>query len=207
MTSYANRFSAANQSIILADYDTGRIACHLDWHRANDADKGIAARHDRHVATLVMRPSEEFARWDAFEGKLHSQAEFARFIEENSVDVLQPDQATLIEISRDLEATSEQSFKAKTRLQNGDRVFVHSEETRVQGEITIPSRITLEIPLYHGEEPTQVEALFRYRATPAGLQLAIQWHRVEYKRQATFREVAHACAEDTGLPLHFGKIA
>ena len=121
--------------------------------------------------------------------------------------MLDPDQATLIEISQDLEATSDHSFKAKTRLQNGDRTFTYSEETRIKGEITVPSKITLEIPLYHGEAPVQIVAAFRYKATPQGLLLGIQWHRVEYLRQATFREVATACAEDTGLPLHFGKIA
>ena len=204
LTNYANRFRSAN-SIIIADYDAGTITVSIDWHPANDnVDTGAAGARE-HSATLKLRSSEEFTRWNAFAGKLHSQSDFAMFLEENSVDITMPEAASMVEISRDLEATTEQSFKGRTRLENGDLTFLYETETKVPTRFIIPSEITLQIPIYQGEPAEFLRAAFRYRATPNGLTMGIAWRRVEYQRMAHFTAIATQVAEDTGLSLAFGR--
>lgn len=204
LTGYANRFSD-ERSIIIADLDAGTIRVALDWHRGNQGNDPLKAELARHSATLRLRSSEEFARWDAMEGEMHAQADFAVFIEENVSDVINPEQATLLEICRDLEATQDNAFKSGVRLENGDRTFKFEQDTRVKGEIHVPSEIALLIPIYHGEEPVELRAKFRFRATPQGLLLGFRWHRVEYQRQAIFRTMAFEASSDTGLPVFFGR--
>ncbi|AWX93891.1 hypothetical protein DPM13_15070 [Paracoccus mutanolyticus] len=46
------------------------------------------------------RDIPQASRWDEMEAKIHPQAEFARFLEENSVDIGFPEAGTMIEISR-----------------------------------------------------------------------------------------------------------
>lgn len=202
LTAYANRFSD-NRSIILADYDAGTITAHLDWHSNNQNE--LQAQHNAHSVTLKLRNSEEYARWNAMEDIMHSQEEFALFIEENVADVSYPDHSDLIEICRELEASQGVKFKSGTRLDNGDRSFTYENETHIKSEIAVPKEIGLLIPLYFGEPPVEVHAKFRFRPTANGLQLGFRWHRVEYRRQATFQEMATLAADETGLPSLFGR--
>ena len=202
LTAYANRFSDT-RSLLMADYDSGTIAAHLDWHADND--HALAPQHSAHSVTLGLRDSEEYARWAAMENALHTQQDFAIFIEENVADVSDPDAATLLEICRELEATQGASFKSGTRLDNGDRAFLYENETHVKSEMVVPSEIRLAIPLYQGEAPSTITAKFRFRVKPDALYLGFTWHRVEYQRQATFRQMATTAAEETGLPVFFGR--
>lgn len=204
LSAYANRFSDT-RSILLADIDKGTIRACLDWHHNNEA--GLAPQHATHRATLQLRDSEEFKRWDEMEGEMHPQTNFAMFLEENVSDVVNPAPSVLLEICRDLEATQGVKFRSGVRLDNGDRTFVYQDETHVKNDITVPTEITLSIPLYQGEAPIEAKAKFRFRPTPDGLMLGFRWHRVKYQRDATFTEIAHKIAEETGLPAYFGRTA
>lgn len=153
-----------------------------------------------------MRDSEEYKRWEKAEGEFHTQSEFAVFIEENVTDVASPDHSVLLEICRDLEATQGAKFKSGVRLDNGDRTFTYENETQIKNDMVVPTKIKLTIPLYQGEEPTEITANFRFRVRPDGLYLGFTWHRVEYQRQAVFQQVATQAANETGLPLFFGRI-
>jgi uncharacterized protein YfdQ (DUF2303 family) len=202
LTDYANRFRD-HRSLLIADYDSGTIAAHLDWHK--DAENGLQRDHACHTATLKLRNSEEYDRWNQVEGDMHSQEAFALFIEENVADVADPDHSVLLEVCRDLEASQGVKFRSGIRLDNGDRTFTYEDETHVKNDLTVPTEIALLIPLYNGEEPAHVRAKFRFRPTSQGLMLGFRWHRVEYQRQATFREMAVKAADDTGLPVYFGR--
>jgi uncharacterized protein YfdQ (DUF2303 family) len=207
---YANRFSDS-RSVIIADLDGLVIGVALDWHSSNCAGRGLegyvalAPQPAKHLAALKLRNSEEFARWAGMENKLHDQMTFAEFLDENSSDIVDPDPAVMIEIARDLEATQGVKFKAGTRLQTGERSFSYETETHVKGDLKVPQRFRLAIPLFHGEEPTEIEASFRFRPNPDGLKLGFVWRRVEFVRQAKFREIAHRVAEMTGLPVFHGR--
>ncbi|QPM89356.1 DUF2303 family protein [Pseudooceanicola algae] len=205
LTTYVNRF-CDHRSIIIADLDAGTICAALDWHTGSEEDgDALKAQPACHKASLRLRLSEEFKRWDEIEGPMHSQEEFAMFIEENVADVSDPDHSTLLEICRELEATQGATFKSGIRLENGDRVFKYENETRVANQMVVPTEIGLSIPIYHGEEPVELKAKFRFRVTPEGLRLGLRWHRVEYQRQATFRAMAFQVSENTGLPVMFGR--
>lgn len=207
LSSYANRFSDA-RSVIVADYDALTISARLDWHHHNqDGTDGGKPGPDAHSVTLKLRPSEEFTRWNEFvKAKFVDQETFARFLEENSADVQHPEPATLIEISRDFEATVGQTYKTSTRLDNGDRRIVFESDTRATNDVVIPQKITLRIPFYNGEQPSDIEAHFRWRGNGGGsVVFALEWHRVEYHRRAHFNAIAFAAAEETGLPVFLGR--
>lgn len=207
LSAYANRYKS-DCSIIIADFDALTISARLDWHEHNQRAEFPAPGHNTHAATLALRPSEEFSRWDEMEGKIHPQADFARFLEENSVDIGFPEAATMIEISRDFEATVGQVYKSAVRLDNGDRKLVFESDTKVQNGVIIPEKFTLSIPIYNGEEPEELTCLFRWRATGGGgVGLGFQWHRVEYQRRAHFAQIATTASEETGLPVFMGRQA
>lgn len=225
LSAYANRFRD-HRSIIVADFDGLTIAAHLDWHDEAETKQrsvlvhfpdgeveeiallGLEPGPNTHTVTLRLRPSEEFTRWNAMAGKMHSQEDFARFLEENAVDVLDPAAAVMIELSRDFEATVGQSYKSSVRLDNGDRRMVFESETKALNDVIIPAKFTLNIPIYNGEQPEELTALFRWKAVGGGaVQFGFVWHRVEYQRRAKFQEIAYTAAEETGLPVYIGRAA
>jgi hypothetical protein len=207
LSAYANRFSD-KRSIIIADYDASTISAKLDWHPDNAGDGAGKASSNTHSVTLRLRFSEEFARWNAMAGKLHPQEDFARFLEENAADVAFPEASQMIEISRDFEATVGQSYKSSVRLDNGDRRLRFESESKAMNEVIIPQRFTLSVPIYNGEAPDTLTALFRWRAQPGGgIMLGFEWHRLEYQRRAHFQQIAATAAEETGLPYYIGRMA
>ncbi len=208
---YLNRFKEGG-SVLVADIDKAVIQGLVDYHLASDdatfetpEDLAVRVRAREHQAVLALRVSEEFKRWDTFEGELHQQDEFAHFLEENATDVLHPEAGSLIEIARDLEAVQGVNFKSSFRTENGDRAFRYEEETRTTGQVVVPRKFTVDIPIYAGEEPMQLEARLTFRVTSGGLLLGFNWHRVEYARQALFRQIAFKVTEDTGVPVFFGR--
>jgi hypothetical protein len=212
LAAYANRFKDS-RSILIADYDAGTISARLDWHGASEtAAAGASTGPDDHSVTLRLRFSEEFDRWNAMSlgvsKKLYPQDEFARFLEENSVDVGYPEAASLVEIARDFEAVSGQTYKTSTRLDNGDRKLVYENESRITSNVIVPERFTVHIPIYNGEEPSDLVALFRWRANgQGGVMMGFDWHRVEYLRRGHFTQMAILAADETGLPVFMGRPA
>lgn len=207
LSAYTNRFSS-DVSVIIADYDALTISARLDWHPDNQSVNYGYPGADLHSVTLKLRLSEEFDRWNKMQGKLHSQEDFARFLEENASDVAFPEAAQMIEISRDFEATVGQSYRSYTRLENGDKRVRFESESKAMNEVIIPQKFTLSIPIYNGELPDSLTALFRWRATPGGsVQMGFEWHRVEYQRRAHFQQIATTAAEETGLPVYIGRTA
>ena len=204
MTAYVNRFSRP-ETVLIADFPSLTISAVIDFHADQDSPVEAQARACDFCADFKLLPSEEFLRWNAMEGEMHPQAAFAEFLDENAVDIAEPDPATMVEISRELEATIDAAFKSAVSPESGDRKFVYETETKTKGDITIPKRFSLNIPLYNGEGPELLEARFRFRATPAGLLLGFVWHRVEYQRRAFFVSIATQIAEDTGRPVFAGR--
>ena len=209
LSAYVNRFSEPERTILIANYDAGTIRAVLDWHTGNQAAsyEPLLSMPREHSCTLKLRPSEEFKRWDEMENSFHGQAEFAAFLEENAVDVADPEPAVLIEISRDLEGTQGVTFKSSTRLENGDRSFVYETETKARGDIKVPREFVLSIPLYDGENPVPIRCAFRWRINGGQLQMGFIWRRVEYQRRAHFTQIATAASEDTGCPVYFGRVS
>jgi uncharacterized protein YfdQ (DUF2303 family) len=203
LAAYVNRFSD-HRSVLIADYDSGAISAVLDWHGCNGEGE-LKPGPQQHVCVLKLRPSEEFKRWAAMENKFHGQAAFAHFLEENAVDVIDPEPAVLIEISRDLEGTQGVTFKSSTRLENGDRSFVYETETKARGDIKVPREFVLSVPLYDGEQPVPLRCAFRWRINGGDLEMGFEWRRVEYQRRAYFTQMATGAAEETGCPVFFGR--
>ncbi|GGF43987.1 Uncharacterized conserved protein YfdQ, DUF2303 family [Mameliella alba] len=206
LITYANRFSTED-SLLIADIDSLRVMACLDYHASNLDEEPLAPSPRKHTATLQLRESEEFKRWNDIQGELIDQMAFAEFLDENANDIIAPEPTVMIEIARDLEATQGVNFKSSTRLQTGERSIVYETETHTKGEMKVPTQFTLQIPLFAGEAPVDITASFRFRPSAGGLKLGFVWRRVEYRRQAEFQQVATRIAEGTGLPVVFGRPA
>ena len=190
---------------LFADIKASKIVAALDYHAA--ADPGTLD----HIARFELMFSEQWARWSSISGKLMSQFEFARFLEENGADLHTPTGADLLEIVRDMYAAKKVDFRSEVRLANGDVAFQWAEETEAKsktrsGDIEVPSKFVLEIPIYFGEVAVQVYAYLRYRLDDGALKLGIELSRPEFVKQAAFRIIGDEIAAGAGVPVHYGAL-
>ncbi|MFZ5719237.1 MAG: DUF2303 family protein [Pseudomonadota bacterium] len=208
LANYVNRFKDP-RSLLFADIAHNKVVAHLDYH-APDAGEDLPARPAglHHAATLILPYSEEWATWTKFAaGGLVDQLAFARFIEENAVDVAAPSGADLLEVCRDIQAVRKVNFKKAVRTATDHENFEYSDETeaRTSGGLEIPTRFLLRIPVYFGDPETELYAFLRWKLDDGALKLGVVLHRAEHVRQAVFQRIVHEIAEATGLQALFGR--
>lgn len=197
---YVNRFKSAN-TVLFADIYQNAIAALIDYHAPDKA------AHVAHKSTMQLPFSEEWKTWQAINGKLMQQLDFARFIEENGTDVAAPAGAELLEVIRDLQARRNVSFVKAVRTSSDNENFEFSDNTemRTKGDIEVPSKFLLKIPVYFGEPDVEIFAFLRWKLDDGALGLGIALHRAEHVRQAVFKQIVLAVGDKTTCPVVFGK--
>lgn len=201
LVDYVNRFKTEN-TVLFADIASNKIRGLIDYHGPEKA------AHLDHGVALDLPFSEEWRTWAAQGGKLSSQLEFARFLEENAVDVIAPDGAELLEVCRDLQSKRKVDFRKAVRTSGGAETFEYAEETETKartGGVEVPTKFKLSIPVYFGGQPTELFAFLRFKIDEGNLSLGYVLHRAEHVRQAVFKVIVMDAAERTGQPAVFGK--
>jgi len=139
----------------------------LNDHLGQDLAPGW--RDDR--ATFDCPLSREWLTWTASSGKVMSQEDFARFIEDNLPDVAEPPAADMLEISRSLEAKKKVNFASGVRLSNGQNQLTYEESiegTAAKGRLLVPETFALGIAVFETGDRYRVEARLRYRIADGG---------------------------------------
>ncbi len=160
---YYTLFNDPN-SRIFADETKLTVLSVLDYHAAGE---GNAPRWGQHRVTLSLRQSEEWKVWTGRNNQVLTQQQFAEFLEQNAVDIVNPAPAGIREIAEDLEATVEVDFASAQRQAGGKVNFRYTETTKttVSGgkQITVPDQFVIAIPAFIGGERVEMQVLLRYR--------------------------------------------
>lgn len=174
---YVQRHDDTTQTTVWVDADGQAVTAVLNDHPAGGAAWGD------HRATLKLKPTPEWQRWVALDGKLVDQEQFAEHIELGLPEIVDPDGATMLEIAQSIEGSKSADFKAGHRLQDGSVAIEYVETTAAKagqkGELDIPARFRLAIAPFLGEEPAEISARFRYRIRGSGLVLGYLLERPE----------------------------
>lgn len=200
---YVNRYKDAN-STVFGSVSTSTIVAALDYHASTDGALG-APRFTDHAATLKLRHSLEWKTWTSVSGRLMSQIEFARFIEEHAADITSPRGADLLEMCRDIQAVRKAEFSKVVRTASGTERFSYSEETKAtSGDIEVPTQLSLYLPVYFGGTTHSMKAFLRWSLKEGELSLGVQLHQPELIEQTAFDEVLDRIDAKTGLQTLHG---
>ena len=208
LSEYVNRFKSRN-TMLYADITASTIRAIIDYHNPPARPDGgeVYAEHAAHRATLVLPFSEEWRLWTERHGKLTDQLTFARFIEENASDIMRPVGGELLDSIRDLQAHRKVHFVKAVRTSSDNENFEWTDETNVRqtkGDVEIPTKFVLGIPVYFGEAPVEVHAFLRWKLDDGKLLLGIHLHRAEHVRQAEFQKIMLAIGKATDCCMVFG---
>ena len=201
LVDYANRFKTAT-TVLFADIGANSIKALLDYH------DHAAPKFVDHAATMALPFSEEWKTWTGISGRLMGQLDFARFLEENAGDISAPAGADLLDACRDLQAHRKVDFKKAVRTASDNESFEYSEQIEARtksGDVELPTKFLLKIPVYFGEPETDLYAFLRWKLDEGALSLGVALHRAEHVRQAVFKQIVLAAAERTSCPAMFGR--
>lgn len=217
LADYLNRFKTPLTSIF-GEIARDRVVAVIDYHvpprppqnegEAPRADVLGGAMFADHRVTLDLVQSVEFKTWTQASGKMMSQLDFARFLEENAADIIAPSGADLLEVARDLHAVRKVDFRKAVRTSTAVENFEYSDQTEAKttGGVEIPTKFLIAIPVYFGEVPVNMSAFLRWNLSDGQLSLGIKLHRLEHIRQAEFTRLVEAVAQATALPAVLGSV-
>jgi uncharacterized protein YfdQ (DUF2303 family) len=157
---YVNKFGSANKQLF-ANTLKSQVDAILDYH----AESNGAASWCTHCASLSLQLSQQWQTWKSRHGRAMSQVEFAEFLEDNCPDIVEPDGAAVLEAASSLEANKTVKFKSGVNLSNGTVQITYDEqvEGKGKGQIIVPARFILGIPVFEGNDPIPVNARLRFR--------------------------------------------
>jgi uncharacterized protein YfdQ (DUF2303 family) len=192
------RHQTADSTVIYADR-------HAAVFRAvfND-DTAEQAGWKDHTVTYACPKSNEWYVWTKNDGVKMSQEQFARFIEQNLVDIYEPAAAHMLEISRELVAKKSANFSSSIRLSNGSHQFHYDEDIKgstKSGNLEVPETFVIGLPVFLNGDAYKIEARLRYRIKEQQLEMWYELVRPHDVYEDAFNAVHAAIAEATGREI------
>lgn len=199
------RLFSDEESRVFAYEPQNSVTAILD-HHINDG----SPRWGQHKLTLAMRHSEEWTRWTGSNNKQMTQQAFAEFLEQNSIDIVDPAPAAMMDVARDLIANTEVEFGSGLRMSDGQVKFKYTETVRASvngGTVSVPEKFQLMLPVYVGGERVRIDALLRFRVKDGKLSLWYTLIRPEEVLRSAFVAARAAIAAELEITIINGAVA
>ena len=200
---YVNGFKLPGLSRIFFNSEQEQFVAVLDYHETETPG------WCDHTATFRPRRSVEFETWMGANRKQMTQVDFARFLEENMPDVVEPNSAELLQVALTFEAKKTVDFSSGVRLNNGQIQFQFDEVVRgasQKGTIEIPEQFVLGIPIHMNGPAYRIPVRLRWRLQEAKL---IFWYEIVRPHrfiEDALKEIRERVSKETAVPLLAGSI-
>jgi hypothetical protein len=168
----------------------------FDPHGINEA------RHSQHTATLQLRPSNDWTRWEKISGEALSQGELADFLEEMEHTIEAPAAAQIQTAVANLEISRNGSFKLHTNRQDGSVIFNYQDENEAVGSVKLPEKIFFSAAPFYGSKPMTMEARLRYRIRDGRITFHLAVMQITEKREEAFEAVCASISSEISRHVH-----
>lgn len=192
------RHHTENSTVIYADRNRAIFKAVF-----NDHSETEAGWRD-HTCRYACPKSNEWQVWCENDGQKMSQERFAHFIEQNLVDITEPNSAAMLEISRELVARKSANFSSSIRLSNGSHQFAYDEEIRgstKSGNLEVPETFKIGIPVFLNGDGYAIEARLRYRIKENHLEMWYELIRANDVYEDAFNQIFEHIAAETGMEI------
>lgn len=172
----------------------------IDYHGV----AGQPADWCMHQVHLKLELSDQFKAWKAINGKMFGQQEFAEFLKDNRLDIITPDNATIVELVEELEATVNQTFRGRTQTNKGMALgFDQDVQTNRKGAaVEVPEKIVIHVPVFLGMDPFDIDCDFKFRAESGRISFGIRMLAVDKLVRDTVLSAAETIRKETELPVY-----
>lgn len=195
---------------------------HIYFNRAEckikavfDDDGADAPGWKEHQAVYQCPFTKEWQTWNALSGRSQNQTEFAEFLENNLPDIHsfekdQPTAAQLLEVATSLKINKKVNFASAHRLNNGQVSLEYVEDIQgaagAKGQIKIPEKFWIAIPIFENGATYQIECRFKYRLKDGQAFMWYELYRAEKIRDTAFADVLQKVEKDCSIKPINGSI-
>ena len=160
------RHKVDEETVIYANRKDKVFNCVFDDHSAGGASRR------KFQAALKLSYSDQWSSWAGKNKEYFSQSDFAEFLEDNRVDFMAMSDGEsknlsaveLIALVEQLQSTRKCTFSSKINRNDGSMNFSFQNEEKSQsGNISIPEKMVLAIPVFEGGDIFAVEIRLRHR--------------------------------------------
>lgn len=224
---HLNRFKDGDSAAFaLNDRANPSIHSVIDYHRIGHES---APRWGQHTSSFTMPLDKAWKAWKAIDGEAMSMVEFAGFLENQIIDVMDISElkltdeqalyvkrlggegriaspAKLMEISTNLQIREESDVTNSVTLSSGEGV-ASSQSQHVDGmgkPISVPSMFVIAVPVFENGPLYQVIVRLRYRKLPTGLVFFVEQWRADRVFDHAFDEALQRVRDETELPVFLG---
>ncbi|MDQ0894457.1 DUF2303 family protein [Agromyces ramosus] len=190
---YVNRHVTAGTEVY-ADTPNSTVRAVIDSHEGGAGEPGWQS----HKLDLSLEHTKAWRAWVEHDLGQNprgwfGQQEFAEFIEDRALDVVEPDHGALIDIATTFEAKQKADFASAVRTDSGAVQFAYTETVAAKagqkGTLEIPKVFRLALRPYIGGPIYYLTAQFRYRISGNGLLLGYALERPENILEAAFSDI------------------
>ncbi|MCW2395865.1 MULTISPECIES: YfdQ family protein [unclassified Sphingobium] len=225
---HIERFKDADSALFAIDNRAApSITAVLDYHPAGATS---LPRFGKHRAVFNFPLSDEWKAWAECDKKPMTMADFAAFLEDRIVDVIElipgedkPSEGLqkfinicggkiatptkLVELSRGLKVYESANVREAVNLSTGEAKIAFEVEHQDEhgGKLDVPNLFMIAIPVLQRGMLYRLAARLRYRKTPQGLVFFYELWRSDRAFDDAISEACERVHVETGLPLLFGK--
>lgn len=185
---YVNRHRLPGTEVY-AHASSSTVVAVIDSHEAAGGEAGW----QKHTVRLSLEATKAWEAWTAADGSLFDQGEFADFLDDRYIDVIDPDPARMIDIATTFQAKTGVNFDSGVRLDSGAVRLTYQETTTAKagqkGDLEIPKKIQLALRPYVGGPIYSIWANFRYRLGGGNVKLGFRLERPENILDAAFADI------------------
>ena len=224
LIAHVSRFKD-DDTVLFANDDRARpsLTAVLDYHRAGaDAEP----RFGQHRANFTFPVSDEWKAWTTGNAKPMSMLDFAAFLEDRIIDVLDggddlPEEmqrfvkaiggniaspTKLMEVAVGLKVHEKSNVGETVNLASGEgEISFVSTHTDATGKpLKVPNLFLIGIPVFKNGPAYRIAARLRYRKRDGGLTFWYELWRHEAVFDHAFGEALERVRKETGLPVLLG---
>lgn len=179
---YVNRHKIAGSTHLFGQATElgGSFSATFDYHgaeRGASPTPAPAPGWGEHTAMLSLETTPEWRRWVGNNAKLLTQEQFAEFIEDNQLDIIEPAAAEILDMAQLLIGKKTVNFRGGKNLKNGSIQLEYTETIEVTGNnattrrddaMIVPDKFKLGLVPFVGASGVEIEARLRFRIGDSG---------------------------------------
>jgi len=214
------------ESVLFCDERAPKlVVVYNDHHQASEDCTAGPAGFGDFCAVYNFPLSEEWQAWQRAAASPMSLAEFAEFLEDRIIDVLDPADAgdlaaemakklgityaspsALMQLSRGLSVHVKHKVAEHRNLSSGEAQLQFTEEhSDTQGnQLSVPGGFVVSIPVFHHGPRYRLPVRLRYRIHGGTTAWSVALHRSDLAREDALDESVNRAAKEAELPVFYG---
>jgi uncharacterized protein YfdQ (DUF2303 family) len=189
-----------------------------------------AQRFGDHKVHYTFPYSDQWEKWNEVDGEWMMMSQFAEFIEDNVLDIIQPEQIDpnkgiaqalraldvspgtpeqIIALSKGMKLNVRKTFNQAIDLNSGEVQFQFdvANSNKDNMPVVAPGAFVIAIPVFRQGDPLQVGVRFRYRGPENMgdvLKFRCDLYRLDHVFDMALQEALDEAIKETELPLYLG---